>query len=223
MAAMERELTQTYRLVSWDIGHPGRIPAGPQIPDTPCLKACKKALMQFRTDYNYWELKTCPTDYLCQHPTPLIEANAQVHACQNTKDCPKPMALAIYKHYRWVFKNGGVKQFEDEWKCGKNKQPCHVDCTKGVRCSGKTNWIALINLGGQIVGYGCILLTEGIGALVCTGFTAVVVTVLDQVVDKANAKDKGAAAFRNGLVSAGPFIVTFLKQVFTKAATEGDG
>jgi hypothetical protein len=133
------------------------------------------------------------------------------------------MALAIYKHYRWLLKHGGVKQFEDEWKCGKHLQPCHVNCTKGVRCTGQTNWIAFINFGGQIIGYGCILLTEGIGALVCTGAVAVIVTVLDQVLDKANAKNKGAAAFRNGVVTAGPFIATFLKEVFKKWATEGDG
>jgi hypothetical protein len=225
LAALNTELAQTYRSALRDL----RILPRRDLPNVPvstanrCGASCKRVLKQVRSDYDVWLLKVCPTTYLCQHPTPLIQGASMVDVCQDTSDCPKSMAAAVDRHYRWLFKHGGVKQFENEWKCGKRLQPCHVDCAKGVRCSGITDWIGLVNLLGYIANGACILLTDGVGLLVCTGVTAVITTVIDAVLTKANSKDKGAAAFTNGLVSAGPFLLSFLKMIFKHWATQGGG
>ena len=227
-SALQHEIAQAYHIATRDLRDPALIPAGPQIPNGRCLRTCKGMLKHFRSDYNWWFLnKTCSgiTTYLCKHPTPILIGSTQVNVCHNYPDCTRSMALAIDRHYGWLLKHGGAKQFADLWKCGaKPLQPCHPDCLRHKPCQGITDWIPFINFGGQLVGYGCILLTEGIGALICSGATATIVTVLDQVLSKSNAKDKGAQAFKNGLSTAGPFLVGLVKEILKKLAyTEGNG
>jgi hypothetical protein len=226
-------ITQADQVVAWHLAHPSAYPNSlPQWPaagsETKCKAGCLKIGKSIRASYDHFlKYKVClvTTQYYCNHPLPIMQAIALVDACNIGKVCPKVIAQAIYQHYHWVHKHGGIRQLVKLWHCGTTSQPCPYDCPKHKPCKkAPTSWIGFVDFMGQLAQYGCALITGFVAGLICFGSVALVTTIFDQVMSPAKHKNLGADLFTKGLNSIGPFLVAYLKHVFdSKEAVAGDG
>jgi hypothetical protein len=67
---------------------------------------------------------------------------------------------------------------------------------------------------GDIAQGGCIIATDGIGAVVCQGAAAAVQTAVDALLAKGRIHHRILEAWKNAFITTAPFGVSLIKELF---------